>query len=211
MSSVCEKCGVEHLTRYGLPACKAHTKRGACRAHPVHGAAVCSKHGMNSGAKRNAAVRVAAEKIARTMAERKEKHYRPDEHPIAALLDQAREAAALTRTLAEMVGEYRDTGHDDTLQAALGLYERIGRLSAQVNKMVLDANLDERMVRIHEQETEAVAVAAETAIRELHLPPDQYAAFRAVFGRELHAYAEGRKPLPAVPETHNYRPPHLDR
>ncbi len=63
-------CGQPHITPWGDPSCKAHrSKTGtACRANPVRGAAVCTKHGGSIGAvKRRAAARVAEAEIERTM------------------------------------------------------------------------------------------------------------------------------------------------
>jgi hypothetical protein len=211
MSSVCKKCGVEHLTRLGYPACKAHTKRGACRANPVRGATVCSKHGLTGAVKRKAAERVAAEKVERTMGDLMRQHDRPDEHPFAALLDASRRHSAMSRALEEMVTEYRASGHDDHVQAAVGLYERISRLSAQTSKTVLDANIEQRLVQIEEQKIEAFYELMLVGLRAIDATPEQESAFRAAAAGHLRAYQDGRKPLPAVPETHNYRPPHMDR
>jgi hypothetical protein len=211
MSAVCKKCGVEHLTPLGYPACKAHTKRGACRANPVRGATVCSKHGLTKAVRQKAAERVAAEKVERTMGDLMREHDRPDEHPFAALLDASRRHAAMSRALEEMVTEYRASGHDDHLQAAVSLYERISRLSAQTSKTVLDANIEQRLVQIEEQKFEAMYLMIVAGLRAIEVTPEQESTFRKTVAAEMRAYNEGRKPLPAVPETHNYRPAHLDR
>ncbi len=129
MSNVCEKCGAVHVTPLGFPACKAHTKRGACRANPVRGAAVCSKHGLTGAVRKKAAARVAEAKVEKTIGELLAEHDRPDEHPFATLLDLSRRMGAMTRTLEQLVTEYRTDGEDDRLQVALGLYERFGRLA----------------------------------------------------------------------------------
>lgn len=181
-------CDVDHVTRHGLPACIGHKKStgAACQASPVHGATVCSKHGGQAGpVKKKAAERVARDKIVRTMGDLREQHARPEEHPIAWLLDHSRELAATTRALSAMVDEYRSDGDDDRLHAVLGLYREVGRLSAQVSKLVLDANLDERMVRINEAQIDSAWRAVKAGMRAASLTFEQQDAFRAGFAEEL--------------------------
>lgn len=187
MSSACQKCGVEHLTPLGYPACKAHTKRGACRANPVRGAAVCSKHGMTTAVRRKAAERVAEAKISRTLGDLLREHDIPDQHPFEALLQLSRRMAALTRSLEEMVAEYRASGHDDELQAALGLYERFGRLHAQVSKTVLDANVQERMTQVTEQQAATFLAAWRRTLIDLGMPPDQIDRAKELMAAHLRA------------------------
>lgn len=181
-------CNEDHVTRHGLPACVAHKKStGApCQASPVHGATVCSKHGAQAGpVKRKAAERVVRDKIERTMGDLREQHARPDEHPFAWLLDHSRELAATTRALSAMVDEYRSDGDDERLHVVLGLYREIGRLSAQVSKLVLDANLDERMTQISERTGERLFVALRKAERAADLSLEQQDALRAALAEAL--------------------------
>lgn len=196
MSSVCQMCGEVHLTPRGFPACKAHTKRGAFRANPVRGAAVCSKHGMTGAVRAKAAQRVAEAKVSRTLGDLMREHDIPDQHPFQALLDLSRRMGAMTRSLEELVSEYRAEGHDDRLQAALGLYERFGRLHAQVSKTALDANLDERLMRVTEDQVAVLFAATGAAMLAAGLSPPQQDAFRKALAQELDDYRERHAALP---------------
>lgn len=192
MRAVCKKCGVEHLTPQGYPACKAHTKRGACRANPVRGATVCSKHnGMNAAVRRKAAERVAEAKVERTIGDLLAQHDIPDQHPFVALLDLSRRMGAMTRMLEQLVSEHRTEGNDEALAAAMNVYERFGRLHAQVSKTVLDANIDERMAKINEAAAEHITVTVQAALRvAMHradLLPAQMSVIRDVVADELRA------------------------
>jgi len=212
----CKKktCTDEHVTRLGLPACVAHKKSTgkACQANPVRGATVCSKHGGQIGAiKRNAAARVAEARIERTMGDLLREHDIPDRHPFAALLDLSRRMDAMTRTLEQIVTEYRTSGDDDRLQAALGMYERFGRLSTQVSKTVLDANLDERLVRVNEAQSDVLFQALDTTLRRLGFDEALLAQAAPILIDELAAYADGRRALPTPTQRPTYRPAHMDR
>lgn len=212
----CKKktCTEDHVTRHGLPACVAHKKSTgkACKASPVRGATVCSKHGGQIGAiKRNAAARVAEAEVVRTLGEVMADHERPDEHPLAALLDASRRHAAMTRALEEMVTVYRATGHDDQLQAALGLYERIARLSAQVSKTVLDANLEERLARVTEAQAEIMLRAFSDAMEAGDLTEAQRQATVRAFEASVQKYTGPLELGLPSPERKTYRPAHMDR
>lgn len=185
-------CDVDHVTRHGLPACIGHKKStgAACQASPVHGATVCSKHGAQAGpVKRRAAERVAVAKVERTVGDLLAQHDIPDQHPFVALLDLSRRMSAMTRMLEQLVSEYRTEGHEDEMHAAMAVYERFGRLSAQVSKTVLDANLEERMVRINEDAadyiTDQVQAALRVAMYRADLLPAQMETIRGVVASEL--------------------------
>lgn len=191
MRAACKKCNDPHITPWGDPSCVGHKKSTgkACRANPVRGATVCSKHGGQVGAvRRKAAERVAEEKITRTMGDLLRAHDIPDQHPFAALLEVSRRMGAMTRTLEQLVTEYRTAGEDDRLHAALNMYERFGRLSAQVSKTALDANLDERLMKIEEAKLDAVFTAVAAAMRRADLTPTQADAFRKALADELRGY-----------------------
>ncbi len=215
MSSICARCGEEHLTPRGFPACVSHKRKtgAACRANPVSGTTLCSKHGgMSPRTRRKGAQRVAEAKIAKTIGDLMREHDRPDEHPFVALLDANRRLAAMTRSLEQLVSEYRASGHDEQLQVAVGMYERIARLSTQVSKTALDANLEDRLVRVEEQKIEVLYAVTLAGLRAIRATPEQESVFRKTVAAEIRAYDEGRKPLPAVPERNPaYRPPHIAR
>jgi hypothetical protein len=188
MSPVCKKCSAQHVTSNGAPACVGHKRStgAACRAHPVGGTVLCSKHGgMTPSIRRKGEQRVAEAKVERTVADLLAEHDLPDQHPFEALLDLSRRMGAMTRMLEQVASEYRTTGDDERLQAALGLYERFGRLSAQVSKTVLDANIEERMVQISEQVNEDLVRKVFRAMRAAALTPEQTSALRKAIAEEF--------------------------
>ncbi len=154
---------------------------------------------------------MAEAKIAKTIGDLMREHDRPDEHPFVALLDANRRIGAMTRSLEQLVAEYRASGHDEQLQVALGMYERFARLRAQVSKTALDANLEERLARIEQQKIEMLYEVTLAGLRAIRATPDQESVFRKTVAAEIRAYHDGRKPLPAVPERNpTHRPPHTD-
>jgi hypothetical protein len=188
MNRVCEKCGVEHRTALGFPGCSGHKRKtgAACRANPVGGTTLCSKHGGMSPVVRQAgAARKAEADVERTLAQVVAGHYRPDEHPFETLVDAGRRLAARERALDELAGEYRASGHDDRLQAAVRLANDTARLSAQVSKTILDANIDERMVQIAEEVNNELVHKVRRALRTVDLTPEQDSALRRAIAEEF--------------------------
>jgi hypothetical protein len=184
------KCGQPHITPWGHPSCKAHrSKTGdACRANPVRGAAVCGKHGGSIGAvKRKAAERVATEKLNRTVGDLMQQFYRPDEHPWQALLDASRTYAAMTRAIEHLVQAAQANADNEALPLLLGMHDRHARLAASVQKMTLDANLQERMTQIEEAKTELLFREVRGAILDVGLSPSQAEALRVALAKRLRA------------------------
>jgi ethanolamine ammonia-lyase small subunit len=190
MRGVCKKCGVEHLTPLGFPACAAHAKKTGqgCRANPVRGATVCSKHGAQAGpVKRKAAERVARQKVARTLGDLLAQHDKPDQHPYDALLEVTRGMGAVTRLVQQRLAALSTAAPDDETQAALALYRDHARALAAVAKTVIDANLEERLIQIKEAETELLFRAVLAAMRRADLNPAQVDALRVGVAEELRA------------------------
>jgi hypothetical protein len=188
MNRVCEKCGVEHRTALGFPGCSGHKRKtgAACRANPVGGTTLCSKHGGMSPVVRQAgAARKAEAAVERTLADLTAEHFRPDEHPFETLVELGRRLAARERALEELAGEYRAVSHDDNLQAAIRLANDTSRLSAQVSKTVLDANIDERMVQIAEEVNNELVHKVRRALRTVDLTPEQGSALRRAIAEEF--------------------------
>ena len=106
-------------------------------------------------------------------------------------MDAGRRLAARERALDELAGEYRASGHDERLQAAVRLANDTARLSAHVSKTVLDANIDERMAKINEAAAEHITVTVQAALRvAMHradLLPAQMDVIRDVVADELRA------------------------
>jgi hypothetical protein len=188
MSRVCEKCGVEHRTALGFPGCSGHKRKtgAACRANPVGGTTLCSKHGGMSPVVRQAgAARKAEAAVERTLAQMVAEHYRPDEHPFESLLELRARLAARERALDQLAGEYRAIGHEDNLQATMRLANDTSRLSAQVSKMTLDANIEERMTRIAEEVNNELVHKVRRALRTVDLTPEQGSALRRAIAEEF--------------------------
>lgn len=188
MSSVCEKCGVEHRTALGFPGCVGHKRKtgAACRANPVGGTTLCSKHGgMTPVIRKAGAARKAEADVERTLAQMVAGHYRPDEHPLAVLVNLQRRLAARERALDELAGEYHAVGHEDHLQATLRLANDTARLSAQVSKMALDANIEERIAQISERDADRLFGAVRKAMRAVDLSLAQEDGFRKALSAEL--------------------------
>jgi hypothetical protein len=188
VNQVCETCGVEHRTAYGFPGCAGHKRKtgAACRAQPVGGTTLCSKHGgMTPVIRKAGAARKAEAAVERTLAQVAAGHYRPDEHPFEILVELGRRLAARERALDELAGEYRAVSHEDHLQAALRLANDTSRLSAQVSKTVLDANIDERMAQISEQVSDEVVSKVLRALRGVDLLPEQTSALRRAIAEEF--------------------------
>jgi hypothetical protein len=187
MRSVCKKCGVEHLTPLGYPACKAHTKRGACRANPVRGATVCSKHGLTKAVRGKAAERVVAEKVAATHGELMERYRRPGQHPYELLIEVAEGMAVVTRMVQQHLADLSTTAPDDDTRAAMNLYRDHARALAPVAKMLLDANLEERLAQIEEAKTVLLASVVRLAMVDADLSPPQAEAMRVAVAARLRA------------------------
>jgi hypothetical protein len=188
VNQVCETCGVEHRTAYGFPGCSGHKRKtgAACRAQPVGGTTLCSKHGgMTPVIRKAGTARKAEAAVERTLAQMVAEHFRPDEHPFETLVELGRRLAARERALEELAGEYRAVSHDDHLQAALRLANDTSRLSAQVSKSILDANIDERMAKVAEEVNEDLVRKVFRAMQAVALTPEQTSALRKAIAAEF--------------------------
>lgn len=210
----CDRCDQEHLTKWGRPACTGHSlgrlrpeiAGKACRNPPNRGQEKCGKHGGNSPqALAKAEQRVTEQKAARIMA----RFGGPiDTSPTQALLDSVRWVAGYVAFLREQVervtndAEQADelvwgktkhkTGGDDagtTYEAApnawlplLGTWQdRLTKLCAEAIK----AGIEERRVRLAEQQGALVADVIRGILGELALTPEQAAKVSEVVPRHL--------------------------
>lgn len=171
--------------------CKAHSRRKGrqCKAWAVPGAYVCKWHGGNTpNARAAAAVRLATFQGAQAVAAAGPPSREQDpRHPMEHLLDELRWSAAVVEALGLQVGE-------DTAGAAYRAWSDERDRHARLAKLCLDAGVEERLVRITEQQVARhVALLArviDATFRELHLPHDVAAKARAVMGeqfRRLHS------------------------
>ena len=198
MRAACKKCGVEHLTPQGYPACKAHTKRGACRANPVRGATVCSKHGLTKAVRQKAAERVVAEKVAATHGELMERYRRPGQHPYELLAEVAEGMATVTRMVQQRLADLSTAADDDDTRAEMNLYRDHARSLAPVAKMLLDAGIEERLVQLEEAKVDLVQRAIRMAMHRAELLPTQMDVFDKTFSAAIRDHrAEQRRVIEA--------------
>lgn len=200
----CKKrtCSEDHLTRHGLPACVGHKKSTGkpCRASPVHGATVCSKHGAQAGqVKRKAAERVATQKLAATYGDLLAEYRRPGQHPFEVLQEVTEDMAAMTRLVQQRLADLSTSAPDDDTRAAMGLYRDFARTVAHVAKTVLDANVQERLIQLQELQLDALEDAVRATLRDMGLTPMQVEQSRVVFANHLRARHLATEQQPALP------------
>jgi hypothetical protein len=224
--SDCEKCGQEHLTKHGHPACTGHSlgrlrpeiAGKACRNPPNRGQEKCGKHGGNSPQALTAAQqRITEQKAAKIMA----RFAGPiNTSPTQALLDSVRWAAGYVAFLREQVervtndadeaddlvwGITKETegdvavgfGASASLEKAEGVVREakpnawlplLGTWQDRLTKLcseAIKAGIEERRVRLAEQQGALVADVIRGILGELALTPDQAAKVSEVVPRHL--------------------------
>jgi hypothetical protein len=140
---------------------------------------VCIVHGQNANVKANRAARL-AEWEAR---QRDEPLVERD--PGEQLLAAAREADAMAQRLRRQLDRHEtlDAGSLDAFGAWL---DRVGRLS----RSVLEAQVDERRVRLAEGQGRMLAVVIQRVLGDLQLTGEQQQLVGVVVPRHLRAIAE---------------------
>lgn len=180
----CPRCGQTHT------ACKAHTTAGnPCKAPPVRDMAVCRVHGGASPNALQARNRRDQENAAREDAARFAA--RTDIHPADALLELVHYQAGIVDYWRGRIEDIKDedlewgvtrekTGGDDagtTSEAAPHIAYRL--LTEAQDKLAayaaaaLKAGVDERRVRLAENQGALVAQAIRGILDALHLTPEQ--------------------------------------
>ena len=198
----CPRCGQTHT------ACKAHTTAGnPCKAPPVRDMAVCRVHGGSSPRALQARNRRDQENAAREDAARFAA--RTDIHPADALLELVHYQAGIVdywRGRVEDVeaedlewGVTREkTGGDDagtTSEAAPHIAYRL--LTEAQDKLAayaaaaLKAGVDERRVRLAENQGALVAQAIRGILDALHLTPEQLELVPTVVPAQLRLITGG--------------------
>ncbi len=113
-TSPCPKCGMQHLTRHGGPACVAHTKQRKnppCQRPPSVGQRTCAFHGGGTAAAKAAGkrriARAEATRFAGELAELLGQVRRPDERidSLDSLLEAVDRTTLMARALWLMCGE----------------------------------------------------------------------------------------------------------
>lgn len=188
--------------------CGAKTRNGGkCKRYPVDGGLRCKHHGGNSPqALRKAAERVAAREAEKILATYGQK---ADTNPVEALLEEVRWTAGHVAWLRERVQELehkqltwgRTTEVDkgsgefpgvDVTQAAvpnvwLDLYQRERKHLVDVCKAAIGAGIEERRVRLAEQQGDLIVVVLQGILADLMLTADQQALVPEVASRHLRA------------------------
>lgn len=191
------------------PRCTATAKGTGeqCKRPPAVGATVCVKHGAAAPQVRAAAQRrlteQRAEKLVATYG------LPVDVSPIEALLEEIRWTAGHVAWLRERVRELEEEalvwgttkvkeGGDDrgTTEAAapsvwLDLYQRERTHLVKVCSEAIRAGIEERRVKLAEQQGELVAQAIRAILEDLQLTPEQAARVPEVVPRRLRLLAGG--------------------
>jgi hypothetical protein len=179
-------------TRKG-PKCggKKHQGEGTCTqpagwgtTHPGHGR--CKLHGGNSPAGRTAG----AEQQAR--AELAKLGVAPVADPLTELAAITGEVVAWKNAMAGKVNELTSLRYDgefsgEQLRSEVLLWERALDRCEKFLTAMARCNIDERLARVTERQTEIVAAALSAALAEMGLPADQQREAQGRVARHLRA------------------------
>jgi hypothetical protein len=186
--------------------CTAHRTNGLpCAHHAMHGQTVCYTHGGATQKSRKAAERRLAEQKLTGQIERL--GIPVEVEPIKALLAALYESAGICAYLRSEISKRQElaedgpgsvlTQHDPAgvrESALLKMYlESVERL-ARISKTALDAGIDERTVRMTEQQGELLVrvVEAVMADPDLQLTDPQRKAMRLSWSRNLLEIGDGQ-------------------
>lgn len=193
MQPVCIKCGKQHLTHRGGPACTGHRSDGSpCRKDPKHEQKVCGSHGGRAPqAIRAANLRIAEREARRCM----EAYGRPIETTATeALLNEVCRTAGHVEYLAQKVSELEENeliwgttrvkegGQDGgTTQEAeahmwLKLYQQERDRLVRVCDVAIRSGIEERYVKLAENQGQMIADAIRAILGDLNLTPEQHKA-----------------------------------
>lgn len=215
MPNPCSKCGKVHVSATGGRCCTGHRRRDgrACTKNALAGQDVCGSHGGQAPQAKAAAARRITEQKAEAIMRRFEAVTRRfagpiDTTPTQALLDSVRWVAGYVEFLREQVARITNdaaevddliwgktkhkTGGDDAgtteeakpsaWDALLGTWQdRLTRLCAEAIKV----GIEERRVRLAEQQGALVADVIRGILGELALTPEQAARVSEVVPRHL--------------------------
>lgn len=217
----CKKCGVAHVSRSGGQACAGHRRRDGlpCQNHPINGATVCKFHGGAAPhVRKKAAERYAEQKamaVVRTLG------LPMDVGPTEALLEEVRWTAGHVQWLRGKVDQLSDghdaqttthplvwgetkrvdkeatkhPGQDVTEEAGVSiwyqLYLKEREHLVQVCAAAIRAGVEERRVRLAEQQGDLIADVIQAILADLKLSPAQQEQVATVVPRHLVALAGG--------------------
>lgn len=182
----CVKCGGEVIRR-------------PCKNWPMHGSAVCAKHGGRAGhVKRASRRRLALAKADKQLADLE---YEPVGNPVEELADLAGQAKALMSWAGARVAElhnelsYRDDHEIEQLRAVVSVYERAQDRAAKMLESLAKLGLEERRTAVEAAKVQLVAEALRLALADAGVDqPQRVLEAFAVRARELEsANGEGEK------------------
>lgn len=183
---ICPRCNAEH----DLVRCRAHSKRqgGAqCHARPMVGQEVCKVHGGTTpGALAKAATAATERKLRATLGQLT---ILPVENPLADLQMLAGEARSWKELLAKHVADLTSmrysTDGGEAIRGEIQLFERAMDRCAAILGMIAKLNIDERMVKISQQQVDLVVSAMQRSFTDIQLPKDQQQLALAAAARYL--------------------------
>lgn len=217
----CAKCNEQHINRFGGQGCNAHRKSDgkACTNHPSKGGMVCKYHGGAVGKiKKKAAERVLVQKAEQA---RQTLGLRMDVGPTEALLEEVRWTAGHVQWLRGQVqsltsatetvdhrhplvwGETQSVdkeatktpGTDVTESAEVSvwyqLYLKEREHLVSVCAAAIRAGVEERRVKLAEQQGDLIADVVQAILTDLMLSPSQQQLVATVVPRHLVALAGG--------------------
>lgn len=155
------------------PACSA--KNDTCQNPAVAGTTVCRSHGGAAPQVKRAAMRRLA--VAQADKVLRELEYEPVSDPVTELADVAGQAKALMGWAAARVAElqnelsYRTEDEVEQLRAVVGVYERAQDRTAKMLESLAKLGLEERRVRLEEDQAELVVSAMRLAVDRAGLAP----------------------------------------
>ncbi len=212
----CPECGAVHNPR----KCQGHAddaKREAyktggvearnattgqprqCRAWPLKGQRVCGSHGGSARQNVNAAEQRAAEQAVEQRVTRllgQAVPHRELRHPLEELADLAAQITTWKDVLAGMVAKLEDVSIDGlNVRPEIALFERAlgrcGQLLLGMGKL----DLDNRLIRLHEQLGQRVGAAVKAVLDALDLTVEQRRIAEDELQRQFAALTDGA-PLP---------------
>jgi len=181
------RCGAQK--RQGDPGETCGLAAGWGTDHP--GVAKCRLHGGNTRNQRTAAAAQHAERQARTVLAGLD--VAPIDNPFTALSRLAGQAVAWQETIAGIVNQlgdrirYEGAAGNEQLRAEIMLYERAMDRCAQVLGMIARLNIEDRMARVSERQTEIVVSAIEAALASAGVTGHEADEARKVAARHLRA------------------------
>jgi hypothetical protein len=175
--------------------CTAHSSRTGepCRKWAIRGGKVCNKHGGQAPRVAAAAkARIVEQDIAKTLGRLT---IVPIHDPLTALADLAGEisawkelAAARVAKLKELAQRNYATGSDE-VHAEIQVYERALDRCVGVLATIARLNIDERLVKISEQQAAIVKTALMGALDDTGLPREQQREAAGHLARRLRLVA----------------------